>query len=184
MLRREFAAYQRLAGVPGVPRCLGLRDGQELVLEFIEGRPLREARDHLADADAFFGALRDVVQAIHRAGVAHADMKRKDNILVTRDEQPFLIDFGIAAVRRDGAGPLGRYLFRQACRIDLNAWVKLKYQRSDREMSAEDALLYRPTLAERVARPVRTFWRRINGRRWRQARRRERAERASGGRGR
>ena len=43
MLRREFAAYQRLGDVPGVPRCLGMEADRRLLLEFLEGEPFRES---------------------------------------------------------------------------------------------------------------------------------------------
>ena len=44
MIRREFAIYQRLASVDGVPHCHGLLDGQYLVLDFFDGVPLSDVR--------------------------------------------------------------------------------------------------------------------------------------------
>lgn len=171
MIRREYRVYQRLDGVEGVPRCFGLHDDR-LLLEFIEGYPLRLSANELPDRDMFFAALLETLKRIHRAGVAHSDMKRKDNVLVTPGGMPYLIDFGSAVLQSNGAGVLRMWIFRQACQIDLNAWVKHKYLARYDEIGEEDVRYYNPTLVERVARPVRRFWRKVTARKFRKARRR------------
>ena len=164
MIRREYEVYRRLDGVPGIPKCYGLESGGRLVLEFIAGHPLKLSSGELDDREGFFAALLDVLQAAHRAGVAHADLKRKENILVTPDGSPYLIDFGSALICDEGSGALRRWWFSQACQIDLNAWVKHKYLARYDEVSAADAPLYQPTIVERVIRPLRRFWRTITAR--------------------
>lgn len=171
MIRREYRVYQRLEGVAGVPRCFGLH-GDSLLLEFIDGEPLRLSAGELQDRDGFFSALLVTLQSIHRAGVAHSDMKRKDNILVTDAGLPCLIDFGSAVLRPRNAGGFRNWAFRQACQVDLNAWVKHKYLARYAEISAEDARYYDPTLVERIARPIRRVWRKLTARQLRKARRR------------
>lgn len=175
MIRREYAVYRRLAGVAGVPRCFGLRDDR-LLLEFIEGRPLRLSAEELPDRERFFDALLEILEAIHRSGVAHSDMKRKENILVTPDGMPRLIDFGAAVLRPDTRAPWRDWMFRQACQVDLNAWIKHKYLAQYDQISDEDARYYDPTVVERIARPLRQGWRKVTARKLRKARR------ASGGR--
>ena len=172
MIRREYRVYLRLAGITGVPKCFGLKDGDRLLLEFIEGHPLKLSIGELEDREKFFAALLELLQAAHRAGVAHADLKRKENILVTPSGQPVLIDFGSAVTCDNGSGGLRRWIFAQACQIDLNAWVKHKYLARYDEISDTDAPYYQPTLLERVVRPLRRTWRRITARRWRKRRRR------------
>ncbi|MFW2404327.1 MAG: hypothetical protein ACN4GT_06125 [Gammaproteobacteria bacterium] len=171
MIRREYRVYQRLEGVEGVPRCFGLHDDR-LLLEFIEGHPLRLSANELPDREGFFAALLETLKGIHVAGVAHSDMKRKDNILVTPDGMPSLIDFGSAVLLPNGAGFLRNWIFRQACQIDLNAWVKHKYLARYDEISKEDARYFNPTRVERIVRPVRRFWRKVTARKFRKARRR------------
>ena len=94
MISREYSVYLRLAGIAGIPKCFGLEDGERLVLEFIDRHPLKLASGELEDRELFFDALLKVLQASHLAGVAHADLKRKENILVTPTGLPCLIDFG------------------------------------------------------------------------------------------
>jgi predicted Ser/Thr protein kinase len=173
LLRREQAVYERLGGVPGIPRSFGLVD-DDLALEYIAGPSLREYEGHLANREAFFGKLLATLEAMHAAGVAHSDLKRKDNIIVGPGERPYLIDFGIA-VRRSATSTLwNRYVFEPLAQMDRNAWVKLKYgRRVDPEtepgvLSGEDAAIYRPLWLERVARALRVPWQTITLRRPRQ----------------
>jgi len=171
MLRREYAAYRRLAGIEGIPRCYGLENGERLVLEFVDAQPVREWGDRLPDRAAFFERLKALILALHARGVAHADLKRRDNVLATAAGSPMLIDFGAAVLRRENGGALNRALFRLACRIDLNAWIKLKYRRRYEEITAADLAYFQPTVLERAARSVRRLWRKATGRQQRKARR-------------
>ncbi|MCL4791687.1 MAG: hypothetical protein KJ040_06490 [Gammaproteobacteria bacterium] len=174
MLRREYAAYQRLDGVPGVPRCLGMEADGSLLLEFAEGEPYRETAAALADRARFFRELLRCILAVHAAGVAHADLKRRGNILISPDGSPVLLDFGSAILQSQRGGWLNGLMFRQACRMDLNAWVKLKYRRRYDLIAEEDRARYHPTRVEAVARSVRRLWRKLSGRQMRKARRRNR----------
>lgn len=169
MLRREFRAYQRLAGLPGVPPCLGFRADGGLVLGYIDGEPYRESTAALRDRAAFFVELLAVIESCHRAGVAHADLKRRGNILIDTAGHPWVIDFGSAVLLQPGGGWLNRALFRQARRMDLNAWVKLKYRRRYDALSTADAPYYQPTVLEALARVVRRIWRKLTARNFRKA---------------
>ncbi len=123
-LIHEHAAYQRLAGLPGFPRCHGLIDQRLLVLDRIHGQPFRDAI--IPDRHAFFDQLLQTIEAMHARGVAHGDLKRKDNLLIDHAGQPVIIDLGAATLRRPGR-PFNNALFDFICRTDINAWVKLKY---------------------------------------------------------
>lgn len=170
MLRREHAIYQRLQGIRGVPRCEGFAGGDQLLLEYVPGPSLRQHEQTGAARELFFAQLLRLIEAMHAAGVAHGDLKRKDNILVGPGGQPYLIDFGTALALDERAGTVRRWLFRQLRRTDLNAWVKLKYQRQELDMDPADARLLRPTRPERVARALRRAWRAVTLRRRRRSR--------------
>ena len=174
LLRREHAVYARLGDIPGIPRAFGLVDGELLALEHIAGPSLREHEANIADREALFAKLLATVRAMHAAGVAHGDLKRKDNIIVGPGERPYLIDFGIA-VRRSATSELfNRCVFAPLVQMDMNAWVKLKYGRridpaaEPDVLSAEDAALYKPLPIERLARALRVPWQAITLRRPRQ----------------
>ena len=173
LLRREHAVYDRLQGIAGIPRSFGLV-GDGLALEYVAGPSLRDQEARLVDRDAFFAKLLTTIEAMHEAGVAHGDLKRKNNIILGMGEQPYLIDFGIAVRRSARNGLFNRCVFAPLEQMDLNAWVKLKYGRridpeTERDvLSEEDAAIYRPLWIERIARAVRVPWQTITLRRPRQ----------------
>jgi len=152
MLRNEYRAYSRLSEVRGVPRCYGLLDGRYLVLECIDGAPVRRAR--ITDRGMFFETLLGLIKEMHNAGVAHGDLKKKDNLLVVEGQRPFVIDFGVAIVRKPRLAHLNRYLYNLASKFEFNAWVKLKYDRRFENMTDEDREYYNRTFIEKVSRCI------------------------------
>ncbi len=149
-LLREYAAYQRLDGVSGVPACYGLLDRRYLLLEYVPGTPYREAE--FEDRDGWFAELLEILRSVHGRGVAHADLKSKGNLLVAADGRPCVIDFGTAFLERPGFHPLGNWLFRTARRMDLNAWVKHKYHGRYRDATGADRELLDYSWIERLVR--------------------------------
>jgi serine/threonine protein kinase len=166
-IRREYNVYQHLVDVPGVPRCLGLIDERYLVLEHLSGDTLRKHESTLADRERFFEKLLITVHGMHEAGVAHGDLKRKDNIFVGPNESPYVIDFGTACLRYDGRSWWNKLIFNWLAQADYNAWIKLKYQRRFDKLSPADAELYRPLVLERAARLLRVAWQKLTLRRLR-----------------
>jgi predicted Ser/Thr protein kinase len=150
MLRNEYRIYSRLPQVPGVPRCYGLLDGRYLVLEFIDGVPIRTAR--ITDRGMFFEMLLNLIKKLHKAGVAHTDLKKKDNLLVVEGRKPYVIDFGVAIMKSPGLAPLNHYLYNLARKFDFNAWVKLKYNGKYEDVSDQDRVYYNRTLVEKISR--------------------------------
>jgi len=169
-IRREAQVYDRLAGIPGIPRSYGLVSNRHLVLEHIDGPTLRSAASKLTDRERFFARLKATVQAMHAAGIAHSDLKRKENIVVGPDETPFLIDFGIAAAMPRIAGIRIGPGFATARQMDWNAWIKLKHGGRMEPLPADDAELYRPLLIERWARRLRGPWKTLSMRKLRKRR--------------
>jgi predicted Ser/Thr protein kinase len=157
-LAREHRVYMRLAGVRGVPRCYGFLDDAHLVLEHIAGPSLRERSNDLEDRGRFFAELLKSIDAMHAAGVAHGDLKRKNNVVVGPGEHPYIIDFGIARLRKAARDGNGGVVFEWVKQIDYNAWAKLKYRGHLDQLSPEDAARYRPLLLERIARLIRVPW--------------------------
>lgn len=146
-LKREFRAYQRLTGLAGFARCHGLIDGQWLAMDYVEGQSFRDAI--LADREDFFARLLTIIQAMHAAGVAHGDLKRKANLLVSPALHPVIIDLGTAVLRpASGHGPR-QWLFDFMRQTDLNAWVKLKYN-GYTGVSAQDQSHLRRSRLERL----------------------------------
>lgn len=108
--RREAAATLSLRH-PALIRLLdaGIHDGAPyLVLEYVEGDDLRSRMQvgpiAAADALSWITQLFDALDALHRAGLVHGDIK-PENIILGRDRIR-LVDFGRARLgfRLDGEG--------------------------------------------------------------------------------
>lgn len=152
-LLREYRAYQRLEGLEGVPECYGMIDDRYLLLEYINGQAYRESA--LPEREVWFEKLLKILQSIHARGVSHGDLKSKDNLLVTGENMPCVIDFGTAFIEKPGFHPLNNWLFRTAKRLDINAWVKHKYHGYYRDASAADQVLLDYSWIEAVVRKLR-----------------------------
>ncbi len=162
MLRNELRAYSRLEGLAGIPRCYGLIDQRHLVLEHVGGVPFRRA--DIADRAFYFERLLELLRAMHGRGVAHGDLKKKDNVLVVDGRMPYVIDFGVAVCRREGFAPLNNYWYRLAQTFDYNAWVKLKYDGNLEGASEADLRLTRRTAVEKLSRALKDGYLRVRGR--------------------
>ena len=156
MLRREYEAYARLSHLEGIPRCLGFIDRSYLVVEFIDGAPVRTAE--IKDRRFFFEAFLDLIKQLHAAGVAHTDLKKKDNLLVVQGTKPYIIDFGVAVIKKEGFAPFNRYLYNTSRKFDFNAWVKLKYDGKYENVSEEDSKYFDWTLIEIVSRWIKNTY--------------------------
>ena len=76
-----------------------VHEGDGIVMEYIEGRTLREyllEKPSFASRQRIFGELLSAVNYLHKRGIIHNDLK-PENILITRaDDTLKIIDFGLA----------------------------------------------------------------------------------------
>lgn len=158
MLRHEHRVYQQLMEFEGVPECYGLIDNKYLALERVNGQPIRQRRP--VNDEIFFTRLFKLVEQLHQRGVAHMDLKKKDNLLVSTDDTPFIIDFGTAVILKKGFHPINTYLFKLARRFDYNAWIKHKYH-NRQYISDEDAAYFHRTVIERLSSSIKKMYSRI-----------------------
>lgn len=75
-----------------------------LAMELVRGRPLdeylAERAQRLEDKLAVFQHVCEVVAGLHAEGVIHRDLKPK-HLLIDEQAQPWIVDFGISAVRSE-----------------------------------------------------------------------------------
>lgn len=114
---REARALRALAGTPGVPALERYERGV-LVRSWTDGAPMHVARPH---DPRYFTRAFDLLRRLHRAGVAHNDLAKEPNWLVTLQGQPALVDFQLALVSRRR----GR-LFRALAHDDIRHLLKHK----------------------------------------------------------
>ncbi|MEX0898948.1 MAG: hypothetical protein WDZ66_12960 [Steroidobacteraceae bacterium] len=153
LCRREAQALARLDGLPGTPR-LYVSSSRELRREWIEGRSMQVARPRNA---AYFRAARTLLSAMHRRGVAHNDLAKEPNWLVTPTGLPAVVDFQLALV-----APRRGRIFRALAREDLRHLLKHKRSYCPERLTArERGILARPAAHSRLwmatGKPVYTF---------------------------
>ena len=129
LCRREARALERLDELPGTPRLIAAEAGR-LRREWIEGRPMQVARPRNPD---YFRRAQRLVRALHRHGVAHNDLAKEPNWLVTPTGAPALVDFQLATV----SARRGR-LFRTLAREDLRHLLKHKWTYCPERLTARE----------------------------------------------
>lgn len=148
LARREQRALERLRHLEGVPHPLGCDGPDRFYRSYIDGVPLYEARELAA---SYWSELLALVESAHAAGVAHNDLAKEANILVTPDRRPALVDFQIAATSAVRGRGARSSLFRLLCREDLRHVLKHKaLHRPDLVTEAERRALAAKSLPVRL----------------------------------
>lgn len=139
---REARALAALDGIDGVPELLNF-DGRVLDRTFLAGQPMHRARP--TDA-AYFRAALTLLRRIHSAGIAHNDLAKEPNWLVTQDGAPAILDFQLAS-----HAPNRGAWFRLLGREDLRHFLKHKRTyRADYLTARERSALARRAWPARV----------------------------------
>ena len=149
---REIRALTRLQGIEGVPACYGEAGRLGVLLQRIQGeRITRWCHTRPLEAQPMFARLVRLVDAIHARGVAHIDLRKRDNILITADGRPYVIDFNASFCFQPGS-LAARWIFPLLRRIDTSAVLKWKAR------LAPDLLTRDETRRHRLMSFLRRFW--------------------------
>jgi hypothetical protein len=164
LVGRECAALEAAQGVPGVPRLVARLSPYALAVEHV-GRSIAVMEpDELPPS--LWPDLERLIDALHQRGIAHADLKTLENILVDEQGVVHVVDFNSAVL---SAGPLQRFLFRHLSADDKRAIIKAKLELqpelvSDQELAFLGQRSWLERFFRRVRRPIRLFAKRLGGR--------------------
>ncbi len=166
LARREAKMLERLADVRNVPcgRSQIFQGGQiiksAVAHDFIVGQPLKQAT-HVDDL--FFDRFWELLDAVHRRGIAYVDLHKAENVLVCDRGQPHLIDFQVSVWLPDVW--LLRWVLRKLQQMDRYHYARHKlHRRQDLCDAATRRMAQRPWFirAHRtIARPLRNARRRL-----------------------
>lgn len=159
MLRHENRVYEQLTEFEGCPKCHGLIANKYLVLGYVDGHPIRKQQPQ--NHAAYFNKLFEFIEDMHQLQVAHMDLKKKDNLLVSDRDMPCLIDFGTAVIKKSGFHPLNSFLFKLAKRFDYNAWIKHKYHNNMHNLSDKDSTYYQRTFIEKISSAIKKAYKKV-----------------------
>ncbi len=142
LLAREGRALAAADGLDGVPELLQC-ERDRLRRSYVDGAPLHRATPPSA---VFFRDAHRLLRRLHRNNIAHNDLAKEPNILVTHAGTPAFIDFQLAWF----APQRGR-LFRLLAREDLRHLLKHKRTYCPAELTArEQRILATPSLPSRL----------------------------------
>ena len=126
-LRREWRALRRLKGLAGFPRVLGEVPPCALLLEPMNGGAItRFRRRRPEEIGPMLDRLDRLVEAMHARGVAHLDLRKRDNILVTEAGEPSIIDFN-ASIAFEPGSIAARLFFPFLKDIDRGGLLKWRH---------------------------------------------------------
>jgi predicted Ser/Thr protein kinase len=134
LLALEARALAALDEVDGVPQLLRA-DRETLEREYIDGQPMQEGRPTSPD---YFAEAQRLLRRIHRAGVAHNDLAKEPNLLVTRSGHPAIVDFQLSWYA-PGRGTVFRLLARE----DLRHLLKHKRTYCPQALTARETDILR-----------------------------------------
>ena len=151
LISREIKALLALRDTPGVPRFYGRVDRYAFAMEYIEGTPIANFEPGELSPQVLDN-VQSAIDAIHERGVSHGDLKRRSNLLVTPDEQVYLIDFAAAVVGNRKWNRLINWLQKKMAEIDDRSLLKIKkFSAPDQMTDADWEKLNTPTPLEKWA---------------------------------
>jgi hypothetical protein len=137
---REYRAYRWLGAMEGIPRLVGRVDAFAVAVEWIDGERLAWAANRISDGPRHVARLREVIDRLHAAGLAHLDLRSNKNVLLRRDGAVIVVDFA-SAVRFRPGGLAHRAWFEMFRANDLSAYVKWKRTLEAGELTPDERSL-------------------------------------------
>jgi tRNA A-37 threonylcarbamoyl transferase component Bud32 len=155
LVYRELRALRKLDGIEGVPKLYHVYNMRAFLVESIPGTPASQKQAGDLGGE-FFERMVSLINRIHERGVAHCDLRSSGNILVTSDQEPWLVDFVASIHQGSRWNVVARWIFSQFVEADLSAELKLK-NRIAPELLTEnelDAMENPRSLVERLGRKI------------------------------
>lgn len=142
LAKREAAALNALPQHPSIPSILHW-DGTHLLRSWIEGQAMQIAKP--SDKEYFSKGLK-LLRFLHRHNIAHNDLSKETNWLVTPEGEPALVDFQLARHFKKRT-----HWFRNSAREDIRYLLKHKRGFCPAAITnREKRILSTPSLSSRI----------------------------------
>ncbi|MBL4671605.1 MAG: hypothetical protein JKX81_05055 [Arenicella sp.] len=123
---RECKALKKLSNVSCVPNLLGKPTSRSFLMTYHQSEQITKLEHYHPEWPEFFEKLRAAIDEIHRAGVAHNDLRNPTNTLVTANGEPILVDLVACFCRGQAWNLPNRWMFNKFSQVDLSAITKIK----------------------------------------------------------
>ena len=165
--RNERRLLEELAGLDGIPTLAGpvslggpiLKNA--VAREYVAGHPLGNRE---AVPDSFFPDLNRLLQGMHERRTIYVDLHKRENIIVTEQGEPCLIDFQISLFwpKWLPQGPLFRIFQRSDEYHLMKHWARCRPDQCGMDLIAQQQRIPWWIRAHRlIARPFREMRRRL-----------------------
>jgi hypothetical protein len=162
LVRRECRAYAAAAGAPGLPRFRGRQGPFAFAVDWIDALPLAASAAGEVEP-ARFDRLLEIVDGLHRRGVALADLNYRD-VLLSDDGSMHVIDLAAAWVLGERPGRVRRRLFEHFRQADRFSVARLRARFVGEAAATAVAKADPEVLAwHRRARRIKWIWDKLRG---------------------
>lgn len=153
MLNREIRTLKKLNGIHGIPHYLGPVGKHGYRMQYIDGD--LPSTETMGTEGGLLEQLERIVEQMHLVGITHNDL-RTTNLILSKDKQLYLIDFGAVAFRPLSDRLLLRpalWFFNYLTHTDRSKVARIKQIYRPDELTSEDlALIDRTRFARKTTR--------------------------------
>ena len=140
LVKREIKALKKLKGIKGIPDLYLCDNNKVLITSYCESQSAAKLARSL-NWLKFEDELNTLIGKMHKAGVAHCDLRGPGNILVDDNDQPYLVDYVGCIFEGKSWNKPWNYLFKQGCKADYSAVLKLKQKLAPEQLTVKETAL-------------------------------------------
>ena len=137
---RECKALRKLTALECIPNLLSVPDSRSFLMSYHASEQITRLNAIEPDWPDFFDQLKNAIDQVHSAGVAHNDLRNPTNTLITPKGEPILVDLVACFCRGQNWNLLNHWLFDKFTKVDRSAITKLKTRVAPELISDEDVL--------------------------------------------
>ena len=140
LVRREIKALKRLQGINGIPDLFRCTNSRVLITSFCKSQSAVDLTRPI-NWTKFERKLQTLIVNMHKAGVAHCDLRGPGNILIDDNDAPWLVDYVACVFPAPHWNKPWNFLFSQACAADYSAVLKLKQKLAPEQLTVNETKL-------------------------------------------
>lgn len=137
---RECRALTKLAAVNCIPNLLYKPDSRSFLMSYHESEQVTRLDKIEPQWPDFFQRLADAIDQVHRAGVAHNDLRNPTNTLITPAGDPILVDLVAAFFQGQKWNVVNQWVFDKFCQVDQSAITKIKSRVAPELINQDDVV--------------------------------------------
>ncbi|MGI9317530.1 MAG: hypothetical protein ACR2QW_09385, partial [bacterium] len=140
LVSREIKALKKLQGINGIPELFSCANKRILITSYCKSQSAAKLTRPI-NWIKFENQLQSLITNMHKAGVAHCDLRGPGNILIDDNDTPWLVDYVACIFRAPHWNKPWNILFSLACTADYSAVLKLKQKLAPEQLTVNEVKL-------------------------------------------